>query len=117
MSPSNWIRITALDNIPLQEGRAVKLGEADWTVFNLGTRVVALENRCPHQGGPIEDGIVSNVDGRVTVTCPLHARRICVDSGQVIKPAAGACLRTLPARVQDGMVMIDIAPLAWKGVA
>ena len=111
MSPSNWIRITPVENIPLREGREVELGKERWTVFNLGDRVVALENRCPHQNGPIADGIVSTYAGRLTVTCPLHARRICVDSGQVIKPAGGECLRTLPAKVESGIVMIDVAPL------
>ena len=109
---ANWIRITPVESIPEQEGRQVNLGALELAVFNLGDRFVALENRCPHQGGPIVDGIVSNLAGRVTVTCPLHARRICVDSGEVLKPAGtGACLKTLPVKVAEGILLIDVASL------
>lgn len=105
-----WLRVTPVENIPANEGRQVNLGALELAVFNLGNRFVALENRCPHQGGPIVDGIVSNLAGRVTVTCPLHARRICVDSGEVLKPAgSGACLRTLPVKVDDGIVLLDVS--------
>lgn len=108
----NWLRITPVENIPANEGRQVNLGALELAVFNLGNRFVALENRCPHLGGPIVDGIVSNLAGRVTVTCPLHARRICVDSGEVLKPAGtGACLRTLPVKVADGILLLDMTGL------
>jgi nitrite reductase (NADH) small subunit len=111
-SPANWVRITAVENIPAREGRKVSLGALDLAVFNLGDRFVALENRCPHQGGPLVDGIVSNVGGRVTVTCPLHARRICADSGEVLKPAGGdQCVRTFPTRVENGILMLDAVSL------
>jgi len=80
----------------------------DIAIFNLGNRVVAVENKCPHQHGPIVDGIVSNFGGKVTVTCPLHTRRICLDSGQTVKPAmAGPCVRMFPAKIEDGVVLLQ----------
>jgi len=107
MSSSNWVPITGIGNLPLNEGRSVHWHGLDIAIFNLGNRVVAVENRCPHQHGPIVDGIVSNFDGRVTVTCPLHTRRICLDSGQTVKPAtAGPCVRTFPAKIEDGVVLL-----------
>lgn len=111
-----WLQITPIQNIPEQEGRQVKIGALDLAVFNLGTRVVAMENRCPHQGGPIVDGIVSSLGEKVTVTCPMHARRICMDTGEIVKPAGtGACLRTLPAKVEGGIVLVDIGPMSSMG--
>lgn len=101
------IRVTPAENIPLREGRRVRLGGIDIAIFNLGERFVALENRCPHSGGPLSDGIVSNVSGSATVTCPLHNWRICVDSGNVAKPTGEpACVRTFPVSVEDGIVVI-----------
>ncbi|MBL8241168.1 MAG: nitrite reductase small subunit NirD [Bryobacterales bacterium] len=107
MSSSQWVPITAIGNLPLNEGRSLLWQGHDIALFNLGSRVIAVENRCPHQHGPIVDGIVSNVGGRVTVTCPLHTRRICLDSGQIIKPAtAGPCVRSFPAKIEDGIVLL-----------
>lgn len=107
MPDSAWVPITAIANLPHNEGRSVRWNGLDIALFNLGSRIVAVENRCPHQHGPIVDGIVSNVDGRVTVTCPLHTRRICLDSGEIVKPAApGPCVRTFPAKIEEGVVFM-----------
>ncbi len=107
MTKSDWIRITPASNIPPREGRAVNLGELEIAIFNLGDRFVAMENRCPHKGGPLADGIVSSLDGVVTVTCPLHNWRICTDSGAVRKPGGeAACVRSFAVKVEDGIVSI-----------
>lgn len=100
----NWIRITAAQNIPPREGRTVQLGVLQLAIFNTGERFLAVENRCPHRGGPLADGIV----GGSTVTCPLHNWRICLESGQVSRPCeSGApAVRTFPIEVVDGIVML-----------
>ena len=78
----NWIQITEMANIPEKEGRTLELGSLSIALFNLGGRFVALENRCPHKGGPLADGIV----GGTTVTCPLHNWRVCLETGLVTRP-------------------------------
>lgn len=104
---TNWIRVTAAADIPPREGRAVRLGDTVVAIFNLGERFVAIENRCPHRGGPLADGIVSSQGGAVTVTCPMHNWRVCLESGQVLKPTSEtACQRSYPVKVEDGVVMV-----------
>ena len=108
MSQTGWIRITPAAHIPPREGRAVRVGETEIAIFNLGGRFVAMENRCPHKGGPLADGFVSSLDGAVTVTCPLHAWRVCADTGAVRKPGnEPACVRTFAVKVESGIVMIS----------
>jgi nitrite reductase (NADH) small subunit len=108
----NWIRITQADNIPPREGRTLRLGSLSLAVFNTGDRFLAVENRCPHGGGPLADGIV----GGTTVTCPLHNWRICLETGNVTKPCDSmkSSVRTFPVKVQDGIVLlsVDAAPAA-----
>ena len=104
---TEWIRVTAAADIPPREGRAVTLGDAEVAIFNLGERFVAIENRCPHRGGPLADGIVSSHGGNVTVTCPLHNWRVCLHSGEVRKPTTEtACQRSFPVKVVDGVVLV-----------
>ena len=43
-----WIWITAVENVPPREGRAVRVAGRDLAIFNLGNRYVAIDNRCPH---------------------------------------------------------------------
>lgn len=102
----NWVRITPATEIPAREGRALNLGPLSLAIFNTGDRFLAIENRCPHSGGPLADGIV----GGTTVTCPLHNWRICLESGNVSKPCDGATagVRTFDVKVEDGVVMLAL---------
>ena len=59
MSSVRWIRVTTIENVPPREGRAVLLGDREIALFNLGDHFLATDNRCPHQGGPLCDGIVT----------------------------------------------------------
>ena len=101
-----WIRITEAENIPPREGRALELGERSLAVFNLGDRFVAIENRCPHSGGPLADGIV----GGTTVTCPMHNWRVCLDSGEVTKPCEAGVpgVQTFPVKVEHGVILLGV---------
>ena len=107
-----WVRITPEGNVPLREGRSVAIDGCELAIFNLGDRFVAMENRCPHRGGPLADGIVSATGEEITVTCPLHNWRVAVDEGCVVKPSGqeGACVRTFPVRVENGIVQVKVSP-------
>ncbi len=109
--PKQWVRITHCENIPLREGRAVKVGGHNIAVFNLGGRFLAVENRCPHQGGPLADGITSGN----TVVCPLHAWKVNLECGAVVKPAdSRSCVRAFQTRIEDGVVLLDISDCAMS---
>jgi nitrite reductase (NADH) small subunit len=100
-----WVRIAYCRDIPLREGRAVKVGDRDIAIFNLGDRFVAVENRCPHKSGPLADGIVSGD----TVVCPLHAWKMCLDTGKGVNgPSAGRCVETFRTRVEGEIVLLEM---------
>jgi nitrite reductase (NADH) small subunit len=100
----NWFRVTTVDNIPLREGRAVRIGDDEIAIFNLGDRFLACENSCPHRGGPLADGIVSGS----TVVCPLHAYKLCLDTGSVVKPDVCIRVDTFPVRVENGVILVSL---------
>ena len=114
MTDYHWLRITSSENIPPREGRAVVVGGREVALFNLGPstepgtgdRFMATDNRCPHQGGPLCDGIVTGT----SVVCPLHAWKVSLASGSVERPASAKehCVATYPVRVEDGIVIIGV---------
>lgn len=105
MSDALWIRVTTTDSIPRREGRAVTLGGRELAIFNLGDRFLAVENRCPHQGGPLSDGIVSGC----AVVCPLHAWKVRLDTGDVERPGGtAASVRTFATRVEGNTVLVEL---------
>jgi len=105
MTGRRWVRVTAAENIPAREGRAVTIGDREIAIFNLGDRFLAADNRCPHAGGPLCDGIVTGA----SIVCPLHAWKVILTSGAVERPGASdRCIRTYPARVEDGVILVDV---------
>jgi nitrite reductase (NADH) small subunit len=112
----SWIRVTTTASIPRREGRAVSLGGREIAIFNLGAstglgagdRFLAVENRCPHLGGPLADGIVNGCQ----VVCPLHAWKVRLDTGAVDRPGTAACVRTFPTRVEGDTVLVQLPAAA-----
>jgi len=104
MHNPEWIRITKASDVPPREGRAVRVGNQSVALFNTGERFLAVENLCPHLGGPLADGIV----GGTTVTCPLHNWRICLETGLVTKPCVEGTpqVTTYEVKVENGIVML-----------
>jgi nitrite reductase (NADH) small subunit len=84
------------------------LGDRELALFNLGDTILVTDNRCPHQGGPLCDGIVTGH----SVICPLHAWKVSLASGSVERPTHGKehCVRTYPTRVEDGVVLVGLWP-------
>jgi nitrite reductase (NADH) small subunit len=100
-----WIQVAHANQVPVREGRAVQIEGTELAIFNLGDRFLAVENRCPHRGGPLADGIVSGSE----VVCPLHAWKVCLEDGSVVKPAGEqACLKSYRTCVEDGVVSVEI---------
>ena len=73
-------------------------------VFRTGDdEVFALDDRCPHKGGPLSQGIVHGK----RVTCPLHNCVIELASGEAVAPDEG-CTRSHRAKVENGIVWLSI---------
>jgi nitrite reductase (NADH) small subunit len=67
-----------LGDIKQGERKVVNLDGNIIAVFNIAGKFYAIENVCPHQGGPVGEGEVSEGD---TVTCPLHEWRFNIKTG------------------------------------
>jgi len=101
-----WVRVARCQDIPLREGRAVRLGSREIAIFNLGERFLAVANLCPHRSGPLADGMVAGG----MVVCPLHAWKVDLETGQVVHPSdTTACIETFRVRVQEGSVLMELA--------
>jgi nitrite reductase (NADH) small subunit len=100
-----WVRVAYSCDIPLREGRTLQIGGREIAIFNLGDRFLAIENRCPHKGGPLAEGIVSGA----AVVCPLHAWKFSLETGKGVNPASElSCVQSFPTRVERGVVLIQM---------
>lgn len=101
---SNWIEIAKLEDIPRLGARVLRTDTMDIAVFRTAAdQVFALRDRCPHQGGPLSQGIVHGA----TVTCPLHNWKIDLASGEAQGPDEG-CTHRFPVKVENGVVYLAL---------
>ena len=105
---NNWLNVCTLEEVPRLGARVVQHGDLNIALFRTGDdEVFAVEDRCPHKGGPLSQGIVH---GR-KVTCPLHGWNIELVSGCAVAPDVG-CAREFAVRIDAGRVWLDLSTLA-----
>jgi nitrite reductase (NADH) small subunit len=103
-----WFDCGPLSAIPQRGARIVKVPRRDIAVFRTASdEIFALENRCPHKGGPLSEGIVH---GR-TVACPLHNWNISLEDGQATGADKG-CARTFPVKLENGRIYLNMSVAA-----
>ncbi len=104
---SHYIRVAAIDDLPNGTGMPVAAGRYDVALFNVGGTVYAIENSCPHQGGPLADGYLEGP----FVTCPWHAWCFDVRSGKMTLGEFATVAR-FGVRIENGAIFVSSEPLA-----
>lgn len=99
-----WIKVAPCADIPPREGRCVEVAGRPIAIFHTSEGFLAVDNRCPHRGGPLADGIVNGP----SVVCPLHAWKFDLFSGASINhPDSSGSLTTYPTCIREGVICIE----------
>jgi thiamine pyrophosphate-dependent acetolactate synthase large subunit-like protein/nitrite reductase/ring-hydroxylating ferredoxin subunit len=104
-----WIKVANVDD--LQEGRVktVTAGTTSLCLVHFAGQWSAMDNRCPHQGGPLGEGsIETGVEGQCWVRCPWHGWDFDPLTG---KPPGGhedSGQRIFPVGIRDGGVYVGL---------
>lgn len=84
---SATVRVCGVDELPLEGAKLVSLQGREIALINHQQRFYAIENYCPHIGGPLGLGQVKNG----IITCPWHRFRFDLRTGRsVTNPAMSA---------------------------
>jgi len=104
MANARRIKVAAVGDVTAGQGAVVQAEGKSLALFNVDGAWYAIDNTCPHRGGPLGEG---DLDGRV-VTCPWHAWRWDVTTGaNVNNPVVRvACF---PVAVENGAVYVEVA--------
>jgi nitrite reductase (NADH) small subunit len=113
MKETAWVDIGALNDIPLRGARVVKTPAGCVAVFRTAENEAhALEDRCPHKGGPLSQGIVHGT----SVTCPLHNWVISLATGEA-QGADKGTVQTIPLKVESGRLLLDFTVMKARNAA
>ena len=97
------VTVCRLSDLPARQGHLVEAGGEAIALFRVGDEVHAIENTCPHRGGPLAFGDLRGA----TVYCPLHAWAFDVRSGRCCE-FPEASLRTFAVHVEGDEVQLEL---------
>jgi NAD(P)H-dependent nitrite reductase small subunit len=97
------VRVCSVSDVPVGEGRAVRINDVPIAVFNTPDGFRAIDNTCTHMGGPLADGLVADD----TVACPLHERRFSILTGDAVGHDCGS-VRWYPVQVRGDDVYVTV---------
>ena len=97
------VRVAAAADVPAGEGRVIDANGRSLAVFNVDGAYHAIDNACPHRGGPLGDG---DLVGPYAVR-PWHGWRWDVTTGaHANNPAVKvACF---PVSLNDGEILVEL---------
>ena len=68
-----WHRVAELDELPEGRVKTVTAGVHSMALTHIDGEYYAMENRCPHQGGPLGEGSIEvGKGGECWLRCPWH---------------------------------------------
>ena len=106
----SWVAIGSVNDIPLRGARCVQTPHGKIGVYRVADgRVFAMQDRCPHKGGPLSQGIVHGT----SVTCPLHNWVISLETGHAQGADQGS-VKTIPVKVEGEQLYIALEARAAK---
>ena len=93
--------VCKVSDVPPGTGRLVVHHDKPIALFNVDGQFHAINHVCPHQGGPLADGILR---GNV-IACPWHGWTFCVDTGLPDHPG-GHSVATYEVKVEGEVVLL-----------
>jgi chlorite dismutase/nitrite reductase/ring-hydroxylating ferredoxin subunit len=99
-----WLDVCPLDDLAPGETKTVFLEGKMVGLFNVDGELYALNNRCSHARGPLNEGEVNTDD--CSVTCPWHYGKFDIRTGQPIDGVVNKPVETYQVDVRDGIIWV-----------
>ena len=104
-----WHRVAALDELPSGRVKTVTAGTLSMALTNIDGEFHAMDNRCPHQGGPLGEGSIEvGKDGDCWLRCPWHGWDFDPKTGRPPGGHEDSGQTLYPVEVRDDGIYIGI---------
>jgi 3-phenylpropionate/trans-cinnamate dioxygenase ferredoxin subunit len=100
------VEVCAVTDLPPGSMRLVEWEDLEIGVFNCAGEVLAIEDRCSHDNGPLVEGELDEAD--CTVECPRHGSRFDLHTGQPKTLPAYRPVDTFPVHIEDDMIKLEV---------
>jgi NAD(P)H-dependent nitrite reductase small subunit len=98
-----FVKVARWGDIGEGGSRVVEVAGKEVVLFKVQGKIFALNNVCPHRGGPLAEGVLSGSE----VICPWHAWAFDLGTGAYTF-APELRVETFEVRVEDGEILIRV---------
>jgi nitrite reductase/ring-hydroxylating ferredoxin subunit len=100
---SRFVKMATLSELPPGGAKEVEHEGRVYAIFNVDGTIRAIDGICPHQGGPLAEGMLEGT----LVTCPWHGWQFDVCSGKT--PLGSRLKQTVyEVKIEGQDVLIDV---------
>ena len=103
-----WHRVLDADELPEGRVTTVAAGHKSVALVHYDGQFSALDNHCPHQGGPLGEGSIE----QGMLRCPWHGYDYCPLDGS--SPGFDDEATTYPLEIRDGAIFVGVEPEAHR---
>jgi NADPH-dependent 2,4-dienoyl-CoA reductase/sulfur reductase-like enzyme/nitrite reductase/ring-hydroxylating ferredoxin subunit len=101
------IRILGISELPRGAKTLVKVGELEILLIHHEGGIAAVQSKCPHAGGPLQDGAVCNR----RLVCPWHMGTFALPGGELLEPPAMEPLKSYAVHVKEDGIFLKTDPV------
>jgi 3-phenylpropionate/trans-cinnamate dioxygenase ferredoxin subunit len=100
------IDVCAVSDLPPGARKIIEWEDLEIGVFNLNGDLLAIEDRCSHDDGPLAEGEI-DVE-KCTVECPRHGSLFDLRTGRPLTLPAYVPVETFPVLVEDDVIKVEV---------
>ena len=97
-------KVARAGDIPSGQGKEFEVDGKQIAIFNIDGDYRAINNACPHVGGPLSEG---TVEGNV-VTCPWHRATFDLTNGSTLGGPSPTGVSCYTVRIMDGEIEVEV---------
>jgi nitrite reductase/ring-hydroxylating ferredoxin subunit len=101
--PATWTKVATADQVSPGNVIKVEVDGTELALYNVDGRFYCTSNICPHQGGPLSEGMLEGTN----IVCPWHAWVFDVSNGvSPVNPRAK--IPCLPVKVEGKDILVSL---------
>ena len=100
---ASFLKVAAVSELPPGGAKVVEAQGKEIALFNVNGSLYALDNLCPHAGGPLAEGTVQED----AIECPWHGACFNLKTGKSSSPLADD-VSAYPVRVAGSDIEIEL---------
>ncbi|MEQ9811531.1 MAG: thiamine pyrophosphate-binding protein [Azospirillaceae bacterium] len=106
-----WITVGHVGDLPVGRIKTVTARTVSLCLSHFDGKWAAMDNRCPHQGGPLGEGsIEKGVEGKCWIRCPWHGWDFDPLTGAPPGGHEDSGQKLYPVEIRDGEVFVGLEP-------